>query len=98
MRFGDGEPFTGKRVLIRCLHGFGDAIQFIRYARSLSQEAASVSVQTHPELVNLLRCAPFVDQVISWEDEGTVDWDQQIELMELPRAFRATLETVPNDV
>jgi hypothetical protein len=97
-RFWDGRPFTGRRVLIRCLHGFGDAIQFIRYARPLSYQAAGMIVQTHPELVNLIRCAPFVDEVISWEDDGRVDWDQQIELMELPRAFRTTLETIPTDV
>src|SRR3954447_8338840 len=26
-RLWDGLPFDGKRVLIRCLHGYGDAIQ-----------------------------------------------------------------------
>jgi hypothetical protein len=97
-RFWDGRPFTGNRVLIRCLHGFGDAIQFIRYARPLSHEAAGVIVQTHPELVNLIRCAPSVDRVVSWQDEGKFAWDQQIELMELPRAFRTTLKTIPNEV
>jgi hypothetical protein len=97
-RFWDGRPFTGKRVLIRCLHGFGDAIQFIRYARPMAEDAASVIVQTHPELVSLMRSIPFVDRAISWDDEGTVDWEQQIELMELPRAFRTTLETTPSDV
>jgi hypothetical protein len=97
-RFWDGRPFKGSRVLVRCLRGFGDAIQFIRYARPLSQEAAGVIVQTHPELVNLIRCAPSLNRVISWEDDGKVAWDQQIELMELPRAFRTTLETIPNKV
>src|SRR4051812_40314968 len=28
----DGRPFDGGRVVIRCLHGYGDAIQFLRYA------------------------------------------------------------------
>lgn len=97
-RFWDGRPFTGKRVLIRCLHGFGDAIQFIRYVSPLSKDAACVIVQTHPELVNLMRCVPSVDHVISWEGEREVEWDQQIELMELPRALRTTLETTPNEV
>lgn len=30
----DGEPLAGKRVLIRCYHGLGDTIQFIRMRRS----------------------------------------------------------------
>ena len=29
-RFWNGESLRGKRVMVRCLHGFGDAIQFLR--------------------------------------------------------------------
>jgi hypothetical protein len=97
-RFWDGEPFTGKRVIIRCLHGFGDAIQFSRFACLVRREAARVIVQTHPELVSLLRGGEGVDDVISWSEEGSLEWDQQIEVMELPRAFRTTLDTIPCDV
>src|SRR5947209_5129201 len=43
-RCWDGRPFDGKRVIVRCLHGFGDAIQFVRYAQPLSQVAAKVIV------------------------------------------------------
>src|SRR4051812_3113750 len=50
-RLWDGLPFTGKRVVIRCLHGYGDAIQFLRYSRLVRREATSVTVQTHPQLV-----------------------------------------------
>ena len=96
--FWDGLPFTGKRVLVRCLHGFGDAIQFVRYAQLLRREASRVIVQTHPELVALLRGAACVDEAITWTDEGAVEWDQQIEVMELPRAFRTTPATIPRDI
>jgi hypothetical protein len=100
-RLWDGQPFTGKRVLIRCLHGYGDAIQFIRYARLLRRDAARVIVQTHPQLVSLFRGVPYADDVITWPDDPLDDarqWDQQIEVMELPRAFRTTLETIPREV
>ncbi len=40
-RFWDGESLKGKRVLIRCLHGLGDTLQFIRYARSRSRDCAA---------------------------------------------------------
>jgi hypothetical protein len=100
-RLWDGHPFTGKRVIIRCLHGFGDAIQFVRYARLVRREATRVIVQTHPQLVSLFRGIPFVDEVITW-DAGpgvrSVDWDQQIEVMELPRAFGTTLATIPAEI
>ena len=31
-----GEPLAGRRVLLRCYHGLGDTIQFIRYAPLVS--------------------------------------------------------------
>jgi hypothetical protein len=97
-RFWDGLPFAGKRVLIRCLHGLGDAIQFIRYVRLLRPVASRVTVQTHPELVSLIQGMPCADDVITWSEDGRIIWDQQIEVMELPRVFRTTVETVPAEV
>ena len=100
-RLWDGVPFEGKRVIIRCLHGFGDAIQFIRYARAIRSAAASVTVETHGELVRLFSGLPYIDRVVSWADgssAGFADWDQQIEVMELSRAFRTTLGSIPADV
>lgn len=100
-RLWDGQPFGGKRVIIRCLHGFGDAIQFLRYVRLMRHEAASIMVQTHPQLVSLFRGTPFVDRVSTWSDGPgirEIDWDQQIEVMELPRAFRTTLAGIPGEV
>jgi len=100
-RLWDGLPFTGKRVIVRCLHGFGDAIQFVRFVNPLRREAAGVIVQTHPQLVSLFRGMPEVGRVTTWSDGPGVrgrDWDQQIEVMELPRAFRTTLRTIPNGI
>jgi len=97
----DGQPLTGGRVLIRCLHGFGDAIQFLRYAPLLKSCGARVVVESALELTALLRAQPFIDEVISWGDGSSDDysaWDQQIEVMELPRAHRTTLGSIPNQV
>jgi hypothetical protein len=97
----DGQAFKGKRVIIRCLHGFGDAIQFVRYARLIRSEAAGVAVQTHPQLISLFQRIPFLDRVTEWSDgpgERFRDWDQQIEVMELAWAFRTTPGTIPREV
>jgi hypothetical protein len=96
-RFWDGAPFTGKRVILRCLHGLGDAIQFIRYAPLVRSQAAQLVVETHPEMVDLLRGVAAVDDVISWRDPPP-KWDQQIEIMELPRALGAAVDTIPSRV
>jgi ADP-heptose:LPS heptosyltransferase len=93
-RLWDGQPFQGKHVMVRCLHGFGDAIQFVRYVPLLRRQAASVTVQTHPRLVSLMRGVQGADKVITWE-EAEPSWNQQIEVMELPGAFRTTVRSIP---
>jgi hypothetical protein len=94
----DGRPFEDERVIVRCLHGYGDAIQFIRYAETVRRSAARVIVETHPEMVTLLARVPFVDDVIAWATATSLPrdtWDRQIEVTELPRAFRTTVATIP---
>lgn len=94
----DGQDFEGKRLLIRCLHGFGDAIQFIRYAQLLRPRVNSLAVETHAELVPLFSMLPYIDRVLTWVDGSSkrfTDWNQQIEVMELPWAFRTTTRSVP---
>ncbi|HJU12149.1 MAG TPA: hypothetical protein VJ728_14795 [Candidatus Binataceae bacterium] len=99
-RFWDGWPFDGKRILLRALHGYGDAVQFIRYAPMLRRRAIKLTVQCHPELMPLLRNVDGVDETVTWPDSPgwRTKWDQQIEIMELPRAFRTTLGSIPNRV
>lgn len=95
----NGESWAGKHVMLRCLHGLGDTVQFIRYAPLLKQTCRRLTVQTHPELVTLLRHVPAVDAVITW-GPGTVepqDWEMQMEVTELPRAFRTTLGGIPKN-
>jgi hypothetical protein len=40
----NGTPLNGKRVFIRCYHGLGDTIQFIRYAEMVKEIAEEVLV------------------------------------------------------
>ncbi len=95
-RVWNGEWFTGRRVLIRCVHGLGDAIQFIRYARELKQAgAASVVAQMHPELVDLHSTAPGLDRAITWGPRP--EFDIEIEVMELAWAFRHSCEDLPRE-
>src|SRR5947207_14613916 len=50
----NGSSVSGKRVLVRCYHGLGDTIQFIRYAPLLKEVAAEVVVWAQPSLLPLL--------------------------------------------
>jgi hypothetical protein len=91
----NGEPLDGKRVLIRCYHGLGDTIQFIRYAPLVKRIASRVTVWAQPELFPLLERAAGIDELLPLHD-GTprCDYDAEVELMELPHVFRTTLETI----
>ena len=92
----DGSPLEGKRVLIRCYHGLGDTIQFIRYAPLVKPIAKKVMVWMQPKLIPLLQSVHGIDQLLPLHD-GTPDvvYDVDVELMELPHIFRTTLCTVP---
>jgi hypothetical protein len=92
----NGASLHGKRVLVRCYHGLGDTIQFIRYVPLLKTIAAHVIVWAQPSLITLLSTACGIDRIISLHD-GTpdCDYDVDVEVMELPYVFRTTIETIP---
>ncbi|MGA8029095.1 MAG: hypothetical protein WB992_18300 [Bryobacteraceae bacterium] len=96
-RFWDGRPLRGRSVLVRCLHGLGDTLQFIRYAPQIRREARRLAVEAQPTLKSLLEQADLADEVITWGDAEPY-WDQQIEIIELPRIFRTTVSSIPNHV
>ncbi|HEX2079968.1 MAG TPA: glycosyltransferase family 9 protein [Longimicrobium sp.] len=95
----DGTPLDGKRVLVRCYHGLGDTLQFIRYAPLVKRIAAEVAVWAQPALLPLLRTARGIDRLLPLH-EGHVafEYDADVEVMELPHVFRTTPDTVPADV
>lgn len=95
----DGTPLDGRRVLIRCYHGLGDTLQFIRYAPLVKQIAREVAVWAQPALIPLLRTVRGIDRLLPLHDGGVgIDYDVDVEVMELPHAFRSTLRTLPSDV
>ncbi|MBV9227292.1 MAG: hypothetical protein JOY85_24925, partial [Acidobacteriaceae bacterium] len=96
-RFWNGSSFAGKNVLLRCLHGLGDTIQFIRYAPLLRARVSTLTIEAQPKLKLLLQEANLADRVITWGDPEP-PWDQQIEVNELPRIFRATPSSIPQNI
>src|SRR6185369_2812163 len=95
----DGSPVERKRVLVRCYHGLGDTIQFIRYAALLKKIAAEVIVWVQPRLIPLLRGVEGVDRMLPLHDGvPDVEYDVDIELSELPYLFRTTFESIPAQV
>lgn len=93
-----GEDVRGKRVMVRCLHGFGDAIQFLRYLPRLQALAGQVIVEVPPRMLALAPMLDGVDEVFTWGEMGPAmqpAWDVQVEVMELPYLFRTTQAELP---
>jgi predicted outer membrane protein len=90
-RIWRGEPLEDRRVLVRCYHGLGDTIQFVRFAEPLRRIARKVLLWVQPELIELLRGVDGIDGLLPLHD-GTpdVDYDVDIEVMELAHALRVT--------
>jgi len=49
----DGSPLAGRTILVRCEQGYGDTLQFIRFAELLKQQGASVIVECRAPLVRI---------------------------------------------
>jgi len=92
-RFWQGEDICGKRVMLRCLHGFGDAVQFLRYAPQLRLLASKLTVQLPPAMLEIAPYFEGVREVITWGQDPK--WDVQMEIIELPYVFRTRLEDLP---
>jgi hypothetical protein len=95
----NGSSLKGKRVLVRCYHGLGDTIQFIRFMPLLKREASEVIVWAQPPLIPLLQTVTGIDQLLPLHD-GTpeVNYDVDVEIMELPHVFRTTIITIPSQI
>src|SRR5687767_13458348 len=68
----DGRPLDGRRVLVRCHHGLGDTIQYVRLLPRLRALAAEVILCVQPKLVPLLRGMPGVDRIVPLQDHDVV--------------------------
>lgn len=93
-----GEDPAGKTILLHSEQGYGDAIQFIRYAPLLAEKGANVLVHCPEPLVRLLNTVPgLAGRVMSELPEG-LKTDYHCPLMSLPLLFNTTLQSVPASV
>ena len=94
-----GADLRGQRVLVRCYHGLGDTIQFIRYARLVRALAREVIVWAPARLLPLLQTAAGIDRLLPLHDGSPdVEYDVDVEVMELPYVFRTVIESIPSRV
>ncbi len=88
------EPLSGKTILLHFEQGFGDAIQFSRYAKFIAARGATVLLFVPAALKSLLTGLEGVTQVLA-ENELLPAFDYHCPLMSLPLAFSTRLNTIP---
>jgi len=90
-----GESASGRTLLIHAEQGFGDTIQFCRYAAPAASRGMRVLLEVQAPLVRLLRDLPGVDRVISRGDDLPA-FDLHCPMLSLPLALQTTLATIPS--
>jgi len=92
----NGAPIVDRHVLVRCYHGLGDTIQFARFLPELRSRARKVTLWAQPRLIPLLHRADGIDAMLPLHDgEVGIDYDVDLEIMELPHVLRTTIHTLP---
>ncbi len=93
----DGSDLNGKIILLTAEQGFGDTIQFARYAPLVAQRGGCVVVACQKPLVRLLETLPGINKCVD-RDRVNVETHFHAPLLDLPFILETTLETIPANV
>jgi Flp pilus assembly protein TadD len=90
----DGSPLNGRTILLHVEQGFGDALQFVRYAALVQQRGGRVVVACQAPLVRLLETCAGID-LLTAEGSPLPHVDVRAPLLSLPGIFRTDLDSIP---
>ncbi|MDP3839452.1 MAG: tetratricopeptide repeat protein, partial [Methylococcales bacterium] len=90
-----GEPsLAGKTILLYGEQGYGDTLQFCRYAQHVKALGATVLLEVPPALHTLLHSLQGVDVLLN-KGEPLPDFDYHCPLLSLPLAFNTDSASIP---
>lgn len=90
-----GADPAGMTILLHHEGGFGDTLQFIRYAPLLAQRGAKITARVQTPLLGLLQ-RNYPDMEFLSETAPTPPHHQHCPMLSLPYAFGTTYDTVPH--
>ena len=96
-QWSGAEDIAGKTILLHTEQGFGDTIQFVRYAPLVAARGARVLLELDRFTLALCSGVPGVAAIIA-RGETLPAFDLHCPLLSLPRAFRTELASIPADV
>ncbi|MCE9521963.1 MAG: tetratricopeptide repeat protein, partial [Alphaproteobacteria bacterium] len=92
-----GEPLAGKTLFLHPEQGFGDTIQFARFAPLLKAQGARVILEVQAGLENLCRSLG-PDITVLGPGQPLPEFDLHAPLMSVAHKLRIALETIPANV
>ncbi|MEP6707881.1 MAG: glycosyltransferase family 9 protein, partial [Pyrinomonadaceae bacterium] len=92
-----GQSLRGKTILLHVEQGFGDVIQFVRYAPKVKALGATVLLRVARPMKTLMQGIEGVDRVLD-RDQVIPEYHFYINLLSLPRVFATALDTIPADI
>ena len=93
-----GEPLSGKRILGVSEQGYGDQIQFVRYAALLARQAAAVDILADEPVHRLFRSVDGVRRVVAGTARDSKEYDCWALMLSLPLRLGTVVETIPREV
>jgi tetratricopeptide (TPR) repeat protein len=88
------ESLQGKTILLHSEQGFGDTIQFCRYAKLVNDLGARVILEIQEPLMGLLTNLEGVAQLVA-RGSALPAFDYHCPLLSLPLAFKTNFDTIP---
>ena len=89
-----GEAGEGRTLLIHAEQGFGDTLQFCRYAPLAKERGLRVIISVPAPLKRLIQSLDGVEEIVISGDV-LAHFDLHCPMMSLPSAFHTTVETIP---
>ena len=90
----EGEDLHGRTIVLLAEEGYGDTIQFVRYASFVASKGGRVVLACPSPLARLLASVEGVQAVVT-RGSQLPKFDLHCPLMSLPRLHGTTLESIP---
>jgi tetratricopeptide (TPR) repeat protein len=92
----NGEPLAGRSIVLCPEPGFGDTLQFVRYAPLVKEQGARVLVVCNVAQKPILARTPGIDALIT--PDAKVEADFCVPMMSLPHRMQTKLESIPVNI
>jgi Tfp pilus assembly protein PilF len=92
----EGQSLEGKKLLLYAEQGFGDWLQFCRYAPVIKQLfGGKIAVEVRNQVARLSKTVPGVDEVFVFGDKLPSDIDYVLPIMSAPLICGTTIDSIP---